>query len=454
MNSVETTVYITTYNYGKYIKESIESVLRQTYRNWELLIINDGSEDNTKDILKEYEGHPKIIVIHQENKGLTVSNNIALRRASGKFIMRLDADDCLEENALLVMSNILNQQVDVGLVYPDYYLIAESGELLGIERRKKVPEEVQLLDLPAHGACTLIRKRCLEELGGYNEKIRCQDGYDLWIRFIERFQVRNINLPLFYYRQHDGSLTSDVSSLLQARQTIKRDYVERSSKSSPTILGIIPARGAGIPYESPLTQLAGKSLIEFTIEHAITANALNHIVVVSEDENVLDYVQKYEAVKPIKRPKELGRLNYPIEGTLLHVLSILEKEHCFVPDLVMVLYIDCPLRRPEHIIKAVDTLMVYETDSVVSVCENLTQKFKHGINGLEPLIKDNRLRLERNAIYEGNGAVILTRRECITPERTLGKRVGHITMMREESVRLHSEFDLNIVEMLLQKSHK
>ena len=98
--------------------------------------------------------------------------------------------------------------------------------------------------------------------------------------------------------------------------------------------------------------------------------------------------------------------------------------------------------------------MVYETDSVISVCENLTQKFKHGINGLEPLIKDNRLRLERNAIYEGNGAVILTRRECITPERTLGKRVGHITMMREESVRLHSEFDLNIVEMLLQKSHK
>ena len=100
---MKTTVYITAYNYGKFIEKAIQSVLKQSTDDWELIIINDGSTDNTCDILKRYETHPKVRVVEQENKGLSVSNNIALRISNGEYLMRLDADDYLDENALLVL---------------------------------------------------------------------------------------------------------------------------------------------------------------------------------------------------------------------------------------------------------------------------------------------------------------------------------------------------------------
>jgi len=100
--------YITCYNYGEYLKQAVDSILAQNFKDWELLIINDGSTDNTQDVLAKYDGHEKIKIIHQENKGLNVSNNIALRVAQGNYIIRLDADDYLDKNALLVLSNVLD----------------------------------------------------------------------------------------------------------------------------------------------------------------------------------------------------------------------------------------------------------------------------------------------------------------------------------------------------------
>ncbi len=225
------TVYIPTHNYGRYLSQAIDSVIKQKFDGWELIVIDDGSTDNTADILKKFDGHPKIRILRQDRKGLTITNNIALRLSRGKYIMRLDADDYLDENALLVLSNILDTHPGVGLVYPDYYRVDVAGEIIDLERRKKIGEEVALLDLPAHGACTMIRKSCLMELGGYNEALPCQDGYDLWIRFINRFKPYNVNIPLFYYRQHSVSLTQDKRKILLARHRAKRDFVKGSERT-------------------------------------------------------------------------------------------------------------------------------------------------------------------------------------------------------------------------------
>ncbi len=100
-------VYITNYNYEKFIRTSIASVFQQTLQDFELLIIDDGSTDNSKAIIEEYRDHPKVTIIYQKNKGLNVTNNIAMRASRGKYIMRLDADDFLEPEALGVMYNVL-----------------------------------------------------------------------------------------------------------------------------------------------------------------------------------------------------------------------------------------------------------------------------------------------------------------------------------------------------------
>ena len=94
------TIYITNHNYGKYIKQSIESVLNQTYKNFELIIIDDGSTDNSKNVIEKYTNNKKVKIIYQNNKGLTVSNNIAIKISQGKYITRLDADDWLDPNFL------------------------------------------------------------------------------------------------------------------------------------------------------------------------------------------------------------------------------------------------------------------------------------------------------------------------------------------------------------------
>ena len=99
MNNGLVTVYITNHNYGRYLEQSIRSVLEQSYKNIELIIIDDGSSDESRDLLKNYESNGKIKIIYQNNRGLAISNNIALQQAQGYYIIRLDADDYLDKNA-------------------------------------------------------------------------------------------------------------------------------------------------------------------------------------------------------------------------------------------------------------------------------------------------------------------------------------------------------------------
>ena len=227
------TVYITNYNYGKFIKKAIDSVLNQTFKNFELIIIDDGSKDKSAKIIKQFQNKNKIKVVFQKNKGLIVSNNLALRMSNAKYIMRLDSDDWLDPHALEIMVNILERNKKISLVFPDYYEVDKNGKIIGQVRRHDF-KKVKLLDQPAHGACTMIRKENLLDIGGYDEEFNCQDGYYLWLKFIKKYVVRNVNLPLFYYRQHQNSLTNNSKRILFNRSRIirklqkKRKYKKNS----------------------------------------------------------------------------------------------------------------------------------------------------------------------------------------------------------------------------------
>ena len=97
------TVYITNFNYGSYIKDAIESVLNQSFKDIELIIIDDGSSDNSKEIIESYMQLNYVRVIFQKNKGLNITNNIAMRLARGKYLVRLDADDYFRKDAIQKM---------------------------------------------------------------------------------------------------------------------------------------------------------------------------------------------------------------------------------------------------------------------------------------------------------------------------------------------------------------
>lgn len=447
------TVYIPTHNYGRFLRQAIKSVIGQKFDGWELIVIDDGSTDNTSDILKEFEARPKIKIIRQDKKGLTTTNNIAIRLSRGRYIMRLDADDYLDENALLVLSNILDTHSDVGLVYPDYYRIDEQGEIIDLERRKKIGTEVTLLDLPAHGACTMIRKSCLTELGGYDESLPCQDGYEIWLRFIKRYKPYNVNIPLFYYRQHDGSLTQNKEKILSARRRAKRNFINaRYGRQIPKVLAIIPVRkDSGGLCDSALKEIAGRPLIDYTISETLKTDLLDKVVVTSNDEKILDFAGRFDGIKPLRRPADLCLPNSRIEPTVNYVLSVLKKEHNYCPYAVMLLYAHTPLRRAFHIEHAIDTLLIFDVDSVVSVCEDINFYYRHTKEGLTPLVKKRLLRLERDALYRENGAIYLSKTPVIKKDSFLGTKIGHITMLPEESVKIDSEFNYWLAEKILKR---
>ena len=110
------TVYLVCHNYEDYVEQAIESVLAQTYKNFELIIIDDGSTDNSRDVINRYVKYSNVRVIFQENKGLIATNNVAIRAANGKYVMRLDADDYLHESALLVLVDAIEESEDLALV--------------------------------------------------------------------------------------------------------------------------------------------------------------------------------------------------------------------------------------------------------------------------------------------------------------------------------------------------
>ena len=446
------TVYITNHNYEKFIRQAIESVLGQTMDDFELIIIDDGSEDNSRAIIEEYKSHPKVLTVFQKNKGLNVTNNIALRLAHGKYIMRLDADDYLDENALALLSGALEREPEVGLVFPNYYMVDAAGGITEIICRTNC-EDVKLMDMPAHGACTMLRKDCLEALGGYDEAFRCQDGYDLWIRFIGKYEVRNINLPLFYYRQHPRSLTKNEGRILDTRGKIIDKWVDKNG-SHIHVVGIVPIRGKiANPNSVALKPLAEKPLFEWTLDCALQCKRLSRVILTTPDDDIIEHARsRYgDRIDIIKRDLEFAEINTHIADTVLQAVDNYAKTNS-VPHAAAVLYIEAPFRSPEQIDTAVDVMEMFETDSVIGVRPESNIFYQHHGSGMRPVRKSASLRLEREDLYRDAGRIQLVTVDHLRKHRrTVGGVMGHFILDQTAAFNVTSEWEWDIADYLGKK---
>ncbi len=450
------TVYITSCNYGRFIEQAINSVLGQTLSDFELIIIDDGSTDYSREVIERYVGHPKIIPIFQHNKGLNVTNNIALRAARGRYITRLDADDWLDSHALEVMSNLLERNPQVGLVFPDYYLVDAHGTVLEQVRRHDF-DDVNLLDQPAHGACTMIRRSCLLEIGGYDENFRCQDGYDLWIRFIEHFKVRNINLPLFYYRQHGTSLTKNEDLILSTRAEIIRRHAEHRGRPLK-VLAVIPVRGSMTdPSSLVFREIGGRALLNWTVEAALSARRVHTVAVTTPDPDVLAHVRAHwpGKVLAIERDPRLAIANTYLIDTIRHALAAAEARDSGdgeAYEAVMQLTIESPFRAARHIDAAIEVMELFDTDTVVGTRPETGVLYRHNGSGLVPVRENIGLRLEREDIYREVGSMRLLKRSQVTHESAPSSpRVGHVVFDAKAAYVLRSEWDMELATYIADR---
>ena len=427
------------------------SVLAQDSDDFEVLVIDDGSKDDTPAVLAEFAHDSRIRLIIQQNKGLTVTNNIAIRAARGDYIMRLDGDDYLHPQAVGLLRAALDQDSGLGMVFPDYYEVNEGGEVISEVRRHDF-DDVTMFDQPAHGACTMIRRQCLEEIGGYDESLGCQDGYDLWIRFIEHFRVKNLNIPLFYYRQHGASLTRDEQRLLETRATILERHAQRRGRHLG-VTALVPVRGKPTDPSSPaLQQLGGRPLIDWTLESALAAKRVDAVIVTTPDEEILDHVASgwSGSVVGVKRDIGMAAANTFLAETLRHALAIHERNRPEA-DAVMTLSIECPFRTSRHLDAAVDVMELFKTDAVIGVRPETDHFYRHNGAGLEPFRENVHLRLERDELYREVARMRLIRRHVLFENNALPSgRVGHVVIDQRGATELRSAFDWAIAEHLAE----
>jgi len=451
---IDVTVYITNYNYEQYIKQSIESVLAQSYSNFELIIIDDGSTDSSKSIIKDYIGSSQVRVIFQDNKGLIASNNIALHAANGKYIIRLDADDYLEQNALLVMVKAIDKSDDLALVYPDYYYVDVNGKIIGQERRHNFSSDVSLLDQPAHGACTLIRRAALLEVGGYSSEFSCQDGWDLWLKLTENYTIQNINLPLFYYRRHDENLTNDTERLLTTRSEIYQKHADRTKQPALKVIAIIPVRGKSIEKESQvLDSLGGRALINWTVDAALSSRLVSEVIVTTPDQEIIDYLQSEYArkVTVVRRDTEEALENRSYMPAIKKALEYSEETSC---DAILELTTESPFRSKVYIDKAINVMRVHNIDRVLSVKPDDSMFYRHTGAGLEAVGNDynnNSLRLERDYIYRQCGGLMLVKSDYYNNKAHNPNEVkGHIILSEKASIRVRNKLEMKVAELYLE----
>ena len=232
MNSPLVSVVIPTYNYGRFIGETVESVLTQTYRPVETIIVDDGSTDDTRERVAGYGG--RVRYIYQQNSGLSAARNTGIHAAKGEFIALLDSDD-------LWLPDKLERQIDVCIQYPDSALVAterfaidETGQRLDYVAESCARAGFReltardLLEFPAFSPSSVVlRKDALLAVGGFDEALTAVEDMEMWVRIAVNFRVLRLKATLTGQRFHYRSMSYQADSMLRNhRQAIDQLFAQ------------------------------------------------------------------------------------------------------------------------------------------------------------------------------------------------------------------------------------
>ena len=210
----QTTVLMSCHNASVYLSGAIESILQQTYSDYELLLINDGSTDNTLEIVKEYASQDKrIVVVDKKNTGLADSLNRGLDLARGEWIARLDADDVALPDRLAKQMSFVQQNEAVVLLGTGCIIIDGSGREAGHYRyptdHDSLVRQLRTYGRPFPHSSVVFHKETVADIGGYNRRfVRSQD-YDLWLRLSEIKTIACLPEALVKIRKHPSGISND-----------------------------------------------------------------------------------------------------------------------------------------------------------------------------------------------------------------------------------------------------
>jgi glycosyltransferase involved in cell wall biosynthesis len=227
-------VLLAVYNAEPYLALAIESILAQTYRNFEFWIADDGSTDSSRAIVERYaQGDRRIHFIHGPNQGVSKTRNGLLRQAQGSLIAVMDADDIALPERFALQVNFLETHPDYVCVGGAHALIDHRGRLLTQLQLPETDAEIQRAALAGHGSichpCAMIRRADLVAVGGYDEGLRSAHDLDLWLKLGERGKLANLPDLVLRYRilPHSVSGGNAIAQRQEARQACEAAWQRR-----------------------------------------------------------------------------------------------------------------------------------------------------------------------------------------------------------------------------------
>ena len=232
-------VIMPTYDRAAVVKEAVESVLRQTYLHLELLVIDDGSTDDTLERLNQI-SDKRLRVILANHRGAASARNQGLKEAKGEFIGFCDSDDLWVPEKLVWQVDYLAKHPEAGLVYGDVMSFRGGKIETPSYFKERAPRDGQVFfDMIEKNfipnVSILVRKACLDEVGSFNESLKTSEDYELWLRFCQRFQVGHVEEVLVKVRRHSGNITSDDQTTcenhLAVLNSVKSRFKGRIPKS-------------------------------------------------------------------------------------------------------------------------------------------------------------------------------------------------------------------------------
>jgi glycosyltransferase involved in cell wall biosynthesis len=216
-NNPKVSVLMCVYNGENYLPDAIESILSQSFEDFEFVIVDDGSNKNTKDLLALYQDPRIVFITNPENIGLTKSLNIGLSHCRGEYIARMDGDDISHPKRLEKQVLFLDEHSEIAVLGTQIRQIDEAGKnpRLSLFKKGTTPLSCRwqsIFDSPiTHSSAMFRREIIVNELDGYDEEFRTSQDYELWIRILRYHKITNLDETLVDFRSHDDSVSKKYS---------------------------------------------------------------------------------------------------------------------------------------------------------------------------------------------------------------------------------------------------
>ncbi len=207
-------VVLPTYNQLHFLPRAIDSLLNQTFGDFELIIVNDGSTDGTKDYLNTL-ADPRITVKHQDNARLPKALNAGFRSARGELLTWVSSDNYCAPAFLETLVGALDSYPNAGMAYSGFAWVDENDQVINVIKDQDMSFH-SLLAMNPGNASFMYRKKCQDKVGFYDPKLIGAEDWDMWIRIVERFETVCVPETLYHYRIHEQTMTRQMRPEIRA----------------------------------------------------------------------------------------------------------------------------------------------------------------------------------------------------------------------------------------------